>query len=143
MNRGKVGRPYMYPNSVMASIAMVKIMWGDSYRRCKGKLKRCWPGKEIPDFSTIWKRIVASMPAFERDPAFRSEPGSTVRLGVDSTGTKNGNRGEWIRMKRNVKRGFFKMLILVDLDTLRMRELCPTDMDGGDAAQLPGMMRGC
>ena len=93
---------------MMANVAMVKIMRGGSYRRCAGKLKRCWPGKEIPDSSAIWKRIVASMPEFERDPAFRPEPGNAVRLGVDSTGIKNGNRGEWIRVKRNVKRGFFR-----------------------------------
>lgn len=142
MNRGKVGRPYKYPHSMMASIAMAKIMWGNSYRRCRGKLKRCWPGKRIPVFSTIWKRIGVSMPEFERDPAFRPEPGSTVRLVVDSTGIKNSNRGEWIRVKWNVKRGFFKMHILVDIDTLRVLEFCLTDMNGGDAAQLPGLVGG-
>ena len=117
-------------------------MWGNSYRRCRGKLKRCWPGKEMPDFSTIWKRIGASMPEFERDPAFRPEQGSTVRLVVDSTGIKNSNRGEWISVKWNVKRGFFKLHILVDLDTLRILEFRLTDMNGGDAAQLPAMMSG-
>ena len=142
MNRGKVGRPFKYSRSMMTCIAITKIMWGNSYRRCRGKLARCWPGKEIPDFSTIWKRIGKSMPEFEQDHAFRPEPGSAVRLAVDSTGIKNSNRGEWIRVKWNVKRGFFKMHILVDVDTRRILEFCLTDMNGGDAAQLPGMMGG-
>ena len=140
MNRGKVGRPYKYSHSMMACIAVTRVMWGKSYRKCRGKLKKCWPGKDIPNFCTIWKRIGASMPMFERDGAFRPKPGSTVRLVVDGTGLANSNRGEWIRVKWNVKRGFFKLHILVDLDTRRILEFCLTDMNGGDAAQLPGLM---
>ena len=45
-------------------------------------------------------------------------------------------------MKWNVKRGFFKMHIPVDVDTRRMLEFCLTDMNGGDAAQLPGLLKG-
>ena len=142
MNRGKVGRPYKYSDSMMACIALTKVVWGKSYRRCMGKLKKCWRGKSVPDFSTVWKRIGPTMPKFELDGAFRPEPGKTVRLVVDSTGIKNGNRGEWIRVKWNVKRGFFKMHILVDLDTRRILEFCLTDMNGGDAAQLPRLMKG-
>ncbi|MCE2507704.1 MAG: transposase, partial [Nitrosopumilaceae archaeon] len=96
----------------------------------------------MPDFSTMWKRSGASMPAFERDRTFRSAPGSAIRLAVDSTGIKNSNRGEWIRVKWNVRRGFFKMHILVDVDTRCILEFCLTDMNGGDAAQLPGLMSG-
>ena len=55
---------------------------------------------------------------------------------------QNSNRGEWIRVKWNVKRGFFKMRILVDVDTRRVLEFCLTDMNGGDAAQLPRLMKG-
>ena len=58
-----------------------------------GKLKKCWRGKAVPDFSTVWKRIGALMPEYELDGAFHPEPGKTVRLAVDGTGIKNGNRG--------------------------------------------------
>ena len=107
-----------------------------------GKLKKCWPGKAVPDFFTVWKRIEALMPRFELDGAFRPEPGETVRLAVDGTGINNGNNGEWIRVKWNARRGFFKMHMLVDLDTRRILEFCLTDMNGGDAAQLPTLMKG-
>ena len=73
------------------------------------------------------------MPRFKPDRAFRPEPGSTVWLAVNSTGMKNNNRGDWIRVKWNVKRGFFKMYMLVDLDARRILEFCLTDMNGGDA----------
>ena len=45
-------------------------------------------------------------------------------------------------MKWNVKRGLFKMRILVDVDTRRILEFCLTDMNGGDEAHLPGLMKG-
>ena len=142
MNRGKVGRPYKYFHPMMACVAITRVMWGKSYRKCSGKLKRCWPDKTIPNFCTIWKRVGASMPRFKPDEAFRPKPGSTVRLAADSTGMKNSNMGEWIRVKWNVKRGFFKIHILVNLDTRRILEFCLTDMNRGDAAQLPGLMKG-
>ena len=82
------------------------------------------------------------MPKFEPDGAFRPELGKTVRLEVNSTGIKNGNKVEWIRVEWNVKWGFFKMHMLVDLDTRRILEFCLTDMNGGDAAHLPGLMKG-
>ena len=55
MNRGKVGCPVKYSHSMMACIAMIRVMWGESYRKCRGKLKRCCPNKTIPNFCTIWK----------------------------------------------------------------------------------------
>ena len=45
-------------------------------------------------------------------------------------------------MKWNVKHGFFMMHKLVDLDTRRILEFCLTDMNGGDAEQLPRLMKG-
>ena len=45
-------------------------------------------------------------------------------------------------MKWNARRGFFKMHMLVDLDTRRILQFCLTDMNGGDAAQLPRLMKG-
>ena len=45
-------------------------------------------------------------------------------------------------MKWNARLRFFKMRILVDLDTRRILGFCLTDMNGGDAAQLPTLMKG-
>ena len=53
-----------------------------------------------------------------------------VRVVVDSTGMKNTNRGEWIQVKWNVKKGFFKLHILVDLDTRRILAFALSDMNG-------------
>ena len=43
-----------------------------------------------------------------------------VRLAVDSTGLKQHNRGEWIRHKWKVRRGFVKLHVMVDVDTKKI-----------------------
>ena len=64
----------------------------------------------------------------------------TIRLVPDSTGVKLGSRGGWLSVKWKVARGFFKMHILVDLDTRRILAFSLTDVKGGDAAQLPDLL---
>ena len=99
-----------------------------------------------PDHTTVWRRTGNVMPAFEHDPQFTLKEG-VLRVAVDSTGIANSNRGEWIRVRRNVKRGFFKLHVLVDLDTRRILAFALSDMNGGDAARLPllpnHLMKGC
>jgi hypothetical protein len=45
------------------------------------------------------------------------DPGKDVTIAVDSSGIKVSNRGEWIRHKWKVKRGFIKIHIAVDTQT--------------------------
>ena len=140
MNRGKVGRPFMYSDSLMAFAAIHKTLMGKSFRVFSGFIEESWKGRKTPNFHTIWKMIAKTMPEFTIDPVFDSERGITIRLAPDSTGMKHGNRGEWMRVKWNVKRGFFKLHILVDIDTRRILAFSITDMNGGDAEQLPVLL---
>lgn len=67
-------------------------------------------GLKSLDYTTIWWRIskmkadLASSVALDKD----------VTIAVDSTGIKVSNRGELIRRKWKVKRGFIKVHIAVD-----------------------------
>ena len=99
-----------------------------------------WGKDRAPDYSSIWKRIGKTMPKFERNDMFDRVPGRTIRLVPDSTGVRLGNGGEWLSVKWKVARGFFKMHILVDLDTRRILAFSLTDVKGGDAAQLPDLL---
>ena len=136
MNHKKVGRPYMYSHSMMEAIAICKTMLNETYRGTRGYLADSWDGRIPPSFSIIWKRIGGTMPIFEKVSAHDVLGKGTKRLIADSTGMKLSNRGEWIRVKWNVKRGFFKMHILIDLDTKRILAFELSDMNGGDAANL-------
>ena len=136
MNYKKVGHPYKYSHSMLAAIAICKVMLGMSYRVVEGHFVASWKGHDVPCFSQIWKRIGGRMPVFE-GVSIHDLPGKGMRrFIVDSTGLKLSNRGEWIRVKWNVKRGFFKLHILIDLDTKRILAFELSDMNGGDAANL-------
>ena len=136
MNHKKVGHPYKYSHSMLAAIAICKVMLGLSYRVVEGHFVAQWPGCDVPHFSVIWKRIGGAMPVFEKVGVRDMLVKGKRRFVVDSTGIKLSNRGEWIRVKWNVKRGFFKLHILIDLDTKRILAFELTDMNGGDAANL-------
>ena len=110
--------------------------------RVRGYPAASWGRDRAPDYSSIWKRIGKTMPKFEGNGMFDCVPGRTIRLVPDSTGVKLGNRGEWLRVKWKVARGFFRMHILVDPDAGRILAFSLTDVKGGDAAQLPGLPRG-
>ena len=138
-NRSKVGRPFKYSHSMMTVIALFKTVINTSYRDCWGHLEGMWGESRVPHYTTIWKRVGNVMPVFQHDPRFTIRDG-VLRVVVDSTGIANSNRGEWIRVQWNVKRGFFKLHILVDLDTRRILAFAISDMNGGDAAQLPVLL---
>ena len=145
-NKGKVGRPFKYSDSMMSFIALWKATVGESYRDCWGYLGKAFGEDRAPDHTTVWRRTGNAMPVFEHDPQFTLKEG-VLRVAVDSTGIANSNRGEWIRVRWNVKRGFFKLHVLVDLDTRRILAFALSDMNGGDAAHLPlllnQLMKGC
>ena len=136
MNHKKVGHPYKYSHSMMAAIAICRVMLGMSYRVVEGHFVASWKGRDVPHFSVIWKRVGGAMPIFERVSVHDILVKGKRRFVVDSTGIKLSNRGEWIRVKWNVKRGFFKLHILIDLDTKRILAFELSDMNGGDAANL-------
>jgi transposase len=55
-----------------------------------------------------------------------------VTIAVDSSGIKVSNRGEWIRKKWKVKRGFIKVHIAVDTKTKQILAIEVTREDVGD-----------
>jgi hypothetical protein len=73
-------------------------------------------------------------PSFELD--------KDVTIAVDSTGIKVSNRGEWIRKKWKVKRGFIKVHVAVDTKTKQIIAIEVTREDVGDAEMLGRLVRG-
>jgi len=110
MNEGKVGQPYQYPRSLIEFLAVLKSK-GFDYRSLEGIMralsKRLGPFPVI-SYSQIRRRILALSLSFKQ---------STSRLivGIDGSGIKVSNRGEWMRHKWNVRRGWIKVVILGDI----------------------------
>ncbi len=61
-------------------------------------------------------------------------------IAIDSTGIKVTNRGEWIRHKWNVKRGYLKIHLIVDIKKKRVLSLKVTSEQIHDGKVLPELI---
>ena len=117
INDGKEGARYRYPSSLMSMLAAIHV-YLLPYRQLEGFVRTLSErveelGSGVPDFTTIYYRI--SNMNVELDPDV--DPNQDVTIAVDATGIKVSNRGEWIRHKWKVQRGFVKVHLAVDTKT--------------------------
>jgi hypothetical protein len=140
MNEGKEGARYRYPESFIKLLAVVHA-YVLPYRQLEGfmrGLSQHIDGLKAPDYTTIWWRVakmkvdVASSVALDKD----------VTIAVDSSGIKVSNRGEWIRKKWKVKRGFIKVHIAVDTKTKQILAIEVTREDVSDGRMLKRLVDG-
>lgn len=133
MNSGKRGRPYRYPRSLVRFIRFLRDVWHLPLRQAEGMLRSIGEAfdLEVPDHSTLWVRLV-------REDAEPTVPprGEEHVLAIDSTGLKVSERGEWIRNKYHLRRGFVKAHIAVDVSTAMVVAVHITDDRKGDAGFL-------
>ena len=61
-------------------------------------------------------------------------------IAIDSTGIKVSNRGEWIRHKWNVKRGYLKIHVAVDIKKKKNPSLHVTSEQIHDGKILPELI---
>ncbi len=111
MNRSKVGQPYLYPGSMVEFLAVLHSK-GFDYRSLEGimsGLSKRLNNFPVISFSQIRRRIRELVPRFKAK-------GKNLVVGVDGSGIKVSNRGEWIRQKWAVRRGWIKVVIMGDKD---------------------------
>src|SRR4030066_1640566 len=112
MNERKEGARYRYPESFVKLLAIVHA-YVLPYRQLEGftrALSQHVDGLKAPDYTTIWWRVAR----MKVNLASSVELDKDVTIAVDSSGIKVSNRGEWIRKKWKVKRGFIKVHIAVE-----------------------------
>lgn len=110
MNCNKLGQPYTYPNSLIQFLAMLFPFF--SLRSLEGIIsglnKRLGPFPVI-SFSQIRRRI--------EKLDFNIHPKNhNMVVASDGSGIKLSNRGEWMREKWAIRRGWIKVVILGDID---------------------------
>lgn len=139
-NEGKEGRRYAFPCSLMSMLAAIHV-YLLPYRQLEGFVRvfaeHVEALREAPDYTTIWRRVARTR--VELDP--KVDRKKDVAIAVDSTGIKVSNRGDWIRHKWQVKRGFLKFHIAVDVKTGRMLSVEVTKEGVGDARMLEPLVR--
>ena len=140
-NEGKEGAMYRYPNCLMSMLAAIHV-YLLPYRQLEGFVRVFAEHVEavkgmVPDYSTIWWRV--SMVKVDIDPSV--DRTRDVTIAVDSTGIKVSNRGEWMRQKWQVKRGFVKFHVAVDVKTGKMLSVEVTNEETSDGRMLQPLVQ--
>jgi len=134
MNDGKQGARFRYPESSVKLLAVVHA-YILPYRQLEGfvrALTQHIDGLQAPDYTTIWWRISKAKVDFNSS----IEPDKDVAIAVDSSGIKVSNRGEWIRQKWKVRKGFIKVHIAADTKIKQIVSMEVTKEDVSDGKVL-------
>lgn len=111
MNACKVGEPFLYPDSLIEFVGVLHAK-GFDYRSLEGivrALSKRLGGFPVICFSQIRRRIIKLPLDFEAKS-------DNLVVGVDGTGNKVSNRGEWMRQQWHIRRGWIKVVILGDIN---------------------------
>lgn len=132
MNHGKIGEPYDYPDSFMQLIGYMRVYFHLPYRQAEGVVIAHASTKVpcIPDYSTISRRIN------RLDLKINEGLGNDIVIALDSTGIKVANRGEWMRHKWHVRKGYLKIHVAVDIKNKKIISLEVTSEEVHDGKML-------
>jgi IS5 family transposase len=125
MNEGKEGRKFVYPDSFIKLLGYMRAYFHLPYRQTEGVVRAHATNTvpSIPDYSRICRRINRLNITISDDDKSSLQHDDYFVIAIDSTGIKVSNRGEWIRHKWNVKRGYLKIHVAVDIKRKRILSL--------------------
>jgi hypothetical protein len=132
MNDGKEGASYRYPESFVQLLGYMRAYFHLPYRQTEGVV-RAHAGKEIPsipDYSTINRRVN------KLDIKINEKIGNDIIIALDSTGIKVTNRGEWLPHKWNVRKGYLKIHVAIDIKKKKIISLEVTSEEVHDGSRL-------
>jgi len=135
MNEKKRGRPYEYPEQFCKFTGFIHIIYSMPYRQMEGFLRQLSnfvSPLKAADYTTLFKRI-SLMDLSLQETIREKQKGDDIVIAVDSSGIKVTNRGEWIREKWKIHRGWIKVHIAVDVKTKEVVSVEVTDETISDA----------
>jgi IS5 family transposase len=144
LNKHKRGRPYTYPDSLMIFMAYLHILLSIDYRGLQGFLKGLTKlvsfevPFSVPHYSVICRRV-NKLDLQIRDTLIPYR-GEDVVISLDSTGVKISNRGEWMRQKWKVRRGWIKVHISVDNKGKQVVGIAATEEDTHDTKEFGNLV---
>ena len=143
MNECKEGRKFVYPDSFIKLLGYVRAYFHLPYRQTEGIVRAHAANTlpSIPHYSRICRRINRLHIKIDDDQDKSSlQHDDYFVIAIDSTGVKVTNRGEWIRHKWKVKRGYLKIHIAVDITKKRILSLQVTSEQVHDGKILPELV---
>lgn len=139
-NKRKNGRKFIYPNCFIKYLALLQTYYGFSCRHVESLLaflEKHIPILKKPDHSTIHRRIVKLEIDFYKSVKHRKG----LIVSIDSSGLKVHNRGEWIRHKHRVRRGYLKIHFAINTRTREIVELESTKEEVHDNRKFRPILR--
>ena len=140
LNRGKLGRRFAYPWAFIELLMMIHVIFHLPYRQLEGflrKLSELIPEIKSTDYTNIWRR--GTQLKFNL-PETISASDDPVVIAVDSTGIKVTNRGEWMREKWKIHRGWIKVHLAVDVKTKEIVAIEVTDERVSDGSKFNSLV---
>ena len=143
-NKGKVGAPYQYSETLIMLAAALRVGMGVRYRQLEGAIGKMIGESRTPSFSQLRKRMGRlDVSTYQGGMIIVSDPEHSRVLAADATGLKQHNRGEWMGKKWRVKRGFVKLHVMVDTQTMKIVALSVTDESVGDVTEFRPLLGQC
>jgi hypothetical protein len=141
MNKSKEGRKFVYPDSFIKLLGYMRAYFHLPYRQTEGVVRAHATNtvQSIPSYSNISRRINRLDIKINTDDRHVANDDYFV-IAIDSTGIKVSNRGDWIRHKWNVKRGYLKIHVAVDIKRKRILSLQVTSEQVHDGKILPELV---
>jgi len=119
MNKNKVGRPFQYTNSFIEFESKLQPYF--DYRSIQGicqSLSEKIDGFPVNHYTNACNRINGldlDLPKIDFD--------KPIYVGNDGSGVKVSNRGEWMRQKWQVRRGWIKAVITMDVEGKKLLDI--------------------
>jgi len=139
-NRRKDGAPFPCADGLIMAAAALRTALRVPYRQLSGMLEAMMDGRGSPSYPVLYRRMRLLDVDVRGNEVTVRDPDRRLVMVADATGLKQHRRGEWIRHKWRVRRGFAKLHLPMDADTREVLAAVVTDEKAGDAAQLPDLL---
>lgn len=140
MNKDKKGRKFVYPNSFIKLFYM-RAYFHLPYRQTEGVVRSHTANtlSSFPHYSNISRRI-NRLDIMISDDDKSSLYDDYFVIAIDFTEIKVSNRGEWNRHKWNVKRGYLRIHVAVDIKKKKILSLQVTSEQVHNSKILPELV---
>lgn len=143
-NEGKVGSPFIYPDTFLETLGLWKCTGKIGLRCCQGvgnRLAIVLSLPASPQYSTICRRLRRLGEGYYMARK-KSKEGDPIYAVVDGTGLKVCNRGEWMRYKHKGKRkGFIRIVWAVDRKNGEILDFTATTEKTGENKKFKPMIK--
>ena len=118
MNKRKVGRPFLYPDSYVQFLAFLKVGFSISYRTVQGIVRGLAEYMRIEEihFTQLRRRIKKMCTHFSYIYNNNNRIGKSITVVIDASGLTTSKKGNYIEDKwKKERREYLKLHIAVDV----------------------------